>query len=422
MSFRRYLDLGAQMGVDADLRHKIQLTNGFCALLQLALLFFAVVDALRGAFAEVAIDVVVAVVVAMPPLLNGFKRYGTARATLVVIANAGALLDCWVLGSGAGLPYLFVCTATLTCALYDRNEAPSLVAGLALALGGMVVSAQFPENGHIPTDPATRRLLGPLTMGFCVLAMSSIVLHLNSTKTAYARTLAQLSKMAALGRLAAGLAHEVNNPLTVIRGRARQLATGAATDAVDRTLAELVSTSIETNVERIARITKEMLAFAQVPEATSIGVVAAAEVVAGTADTCRTSFGDKGVTIAVDAAAGIDFVGDFTHVQQALIQLVTNARDALDPTGGIITITAGRVGSRVFIDVANFGPGIPDALAERVMEPFFTTKPIGKGTGLGLSLAKGLLEASGGSLHLTRREGPTTFRILLPAATEPQAG
>jgi two-component system NtrC family sensor kinase len=104
-----------------------------------------------------------------------------------------------------------------------------------------------------------------------------------------------------------------------------------------------------------------------------------------------------------------------TEMQQVFLNLVNNALDAMEKTGGIITLGAKRAGNNIIVTVSDNGPGIADANMARVFDPFYTTKPVGKGTGLGLSICYGIINKIGGDInvHSTKGEG-ATFEIRFP--------
>ena len=101
------------------------------------------------------------------------------------------------------------------------------------------------------------------------------------------------------------------------------------------------------------------------------------------------------------------------------MNLINNAIDAMEKTGGIITLTSKLMGDNILVIVTDNGPGIADANLSRIFEPFYTTKPVGKGTGLGLSICYGIVKKIGGDIqaHSVKGEG-TTFEILIPQNTE----
>jgi two-component system NtrC family sensor kinase len=115
--------------------------------------------------------------------------------------------------------------------------------------------------------------------------------------------------------------------------------------------------------------------------------------------------------------------GSLSEMQQVLLNLINNALDAMEHTGGSLEITAMVVEGNLWISVADTGPGIPEANLERIFDPFFTTKPVGKGTGLGLSICYGIVTKMGGEIDAQSTVGVgTTFRIRLPIGRAGEVG
>jgi two-component system NtrC family sensor kinase len=111
------------------------------------------------------------------------------------------------------------------------------------------------------------------------------------------------------------------------------------------------------------------------------------------------------------------------EAQQVLVNLLNNAIDAVEPTGGLVTVTTRLDGDHVVVDVADNGPGIPSYVLPRIFDPFFTTKPVGKGTGLGLSICYGIVRKQGGDMTVNTAEGiGTTFHVKLAVPKSEKSG
>ncbi len=228
--------------------------------------------------------------------------------------------------------------------------------------------------------------------------------------------LLQASKLAALGELAAGVAHEVNNPATTILSRASFLLSdhdGRPSDERED-LSAIVS-----QAQRIAQITRNLLVFSR-PQALDIRAVSATRILAGGLHPLNQLLRERRIAVEEQAPPDVPAVlADEPSLVRALENIFRNAIDAM-PEGGTITIRAakdeGSRGTRVILEISDTGIGIePDKLA-RIFDPFFTTKEVGKGTGLGLSIVHGIIKEHGGSIRVESQLGAgTKFVIALPA-------
>ena len=227
----------------------------------------------------------------------------------------------------------------------------------------------------------------------------------------------QSEKLAALGQLLAGVAHELNNPLSVVRGRSELLEEQLAGTPYATSLRKLTEAA-----DRCARIVKAFLAMArQTGPQRVMGHVN--DLVDIATDLASHGLRSAGITLDMQLSDTIPEIEmDDDQIVQVLINLVVNAQQALEevPAPRRLTIRTGHdpVAGTVSIEVADNGPGIPAALAARVFDPFFTTKAVGKGTGLGLSVCKGIVEGHDGRFTLLETPGGgATFRVVLPVRT-----
>ena len=222
----------------------------------------------------------------------------------------------------------------------------------------------------------------------------------------------QREKLAALGSLLAGVAHELNNPLSVVVARAVMLEEQG--DPATRAAA----VKIRAAADRCARIVRTFLAMArqQRPER---GRVAINDVVSAALDITAYAVRTSGIEVELDLAPVPPIHADADQIHQVLLNLIINAQHALQDHPGTrrIHVSTRHDGhlEEVHITVADSGPGIPAELRKRVFEPYFTTKPIGIGTGVGLAVSLGIVEAHGGTLSVDcPPDGGAVFRIVLP--------
>jgi len=233
------------------------------------------------------------------------------------------------------------------------------------------------------------------------------------------RAVARAEKLAAVGRLAAGVVHEINNPLATISACAESLESRLNEGAFDESpmvedLREYLGL-IRSEAFRCKMITNGLLDFSRTRASDHV-TIDLGDVIGSVIRLLSHQKRRSAVEFRVNMAEDLARVsGDPGQLQQALIALATNALDAM-VISGILTIDAKNDAGKVVVEVIDNGVGIPPENLPKIFEPFFTTKEIGKGTGLGLAVCYGILTEHGGSLDVQSTVGVgTTFTITLPA-------
>ncbi|MGB6595788.1 MAG: ATP-binding protein [Candidatus Acidiferrum sp.] len=230
--------------------------------------------------------------------------------------------------------------------------------------------------------------------------------------------LLQTEKLAALGQMVTGIAHELSNPLTSILGYSQRL-------LVRKDLAGRAEEArqIYEEAERASTILRQLLLSAREtrPERKR---VALNQVVLRAMELQRFGSAAEKIRIELDLDPTLPFVnGDSGQLQQVLMNLIGNARQAIVQEGkeGTIRLRTAKIGDRrVLLQVIDDGPGVPQTILARIFDPFFTTKPVGIGTGLGLSIVLSVVREHGGQVHVASPpEGGAVFSIEIPAASEP---
>jgi two-component system, NtrC family, sensor kinase len=228
----------------------------------------------------------------------------------------------------------------------------------------------------------------------------------------------EAGKLASVGELAAGIAHEINNPVAVMVEEAGwiedlltepEFHTGENLDELKRALVQ-----IKTQGARCREITHKLLSFARKtdPKEREIQINDVLEEIVSLLE--QRAQNDN-VRIMSQLAADLPTVyASPSEMQQVFLNLVNNAIDAIGANGGTIELTSRLEGKYVVVDVADTGEGIPKANLARIFDPFFTTKPVGKGTGLGLSICYGIVNKLGGEVSVNSAVGlGTTFHVRL---------
>jgi len=251
------------------------------------------------------------------------------------------------------------------------------------------------------------------------LASFAIKLRLDLTEQErLQRHLIQSEKLASLGETIAGIAHEINNPLTSILTNAQLLALrrGGAAD-------ETSISAIVLEAKRTADLVKNLLAFSR-KESKKREVIGINELVKQAVNLKRYQLRVNNIQlIAEPSEISFPVLVTAQQMQQVLLNLLNNAEQAIAKTErpGIIRLECGRRGENVFITTTDNGTGIPAHILPFIFDPFFTTKSLGEGTGLGLSIAHTLIENHGGTISAKSEPGHTVFTIELPMARSPKA-
>ena len=228
------------------------------------------------------------------------------------------------------------------------------------------------------------------------------------------QNLVRASKLASVGRLAAGIAHEIGNPLAAVRGYLSLLKSGLpveqANDVLDRSRSELV---------RIHETIQKLLTYARTGEERpeEPGPFDAGKVVEEAMGLARGHPDLRGVEIEADPLpSALDAHGHPGHLHQVLVNLLLNAGHAVSGrSDGRIRVEVAHDEAAVVVSVLDNGTGVPDDLKEVIFDPFYTTKDPGRGTGLGLAVSRALMEAMGGDLTVDDpAAGGAAFRVVVP--------
>jgi signal transduction histidine kinase len=220
--------------------------------------------------------------------------------------------------------------------------------------------------------------------------------------------LARAERMAAVGQMAANVAHQVGTPLNLISGYVQMVREGSV-DARTRERLEIV----ERQIQQVTGVLRSMLDHAR--QKSPRELVDLASVVRFACETAQPQLALSGVELRLRIEENLPAIeADATQLELVAINLIKNSLDAM-PYGGTLTVSASEIESGVQLEVADTGSGIPPEMLARVFEPWVTSKTIGQGTGLGLSIAREVIEAHGGTITIRNVEsGGAAVTIRLP--------
>jgi two-component system NtrC family sensor kinase len=296
----------------------------------------------------------------------------------------------------------------------------------------LLVCQQDASDAFLPLHQARRLALVISLAALALLALTTVLLtrglvariaQADQDKELLNQQIIQAGKLASLGELAAGVAHEINNPLAIMVEEAGWMQDLMSSDADllaqsgHQTEYQRALQQIQTHGRRCKEITVKLLGFARSTysplQPTQLNNLAR-----DVASLVERPARFANVTLVLELAPELpDIQASPPELQQVLMNLVNNALDAMESGGGKLFIRTRREEKGgVLLEVADTGPGIPAAVLSRIFDPFFTTKPVGKGTGLGLSICYGIVHKLGGRLEVKSapKQG-ATFLVHLPA-------
>lgn len=262
---------------------------------------------------------------------------------------------------------------------------------------------------NVNVDIKSRDEIGQLSTSFNDMA-DELLVRERSLKSAQL-ALVQSEKMAAVGTLSAGLAHEVKNPLSAVLGYAQLSKRKLSQPDVIRKHLD----TIESETRRCNEIISNLMQFSR-QEKGQFTDVCINEVVEKSVAIVDHQLGLKNVQINTELTPDVpEIIGNQNQLQQVLMNLAINAQQAMEPDGGTVDIATYFDDEKVYISVSDTGPGISEEVADKIFEPFYTTKAAGEGTGLGLSVTYGIIRDHKGEIRVEKADsGGARFVIELP--------
>ncbi|HEX8949324.1 MAG TPA: DUF3365 domain-containing protein [Dissulfurispiraceae bacterium] len=314
-----------------------------------------------------------------------------------------AAIDTFVFGMGT-LWFLFI-------ALYGtfRQLVTSPLNNLSRIFRGIAGGTE-PLGKDIPVTRSDD--IGDLTESFNLLAKHLLDAQEKLKKTAeIEKQMMETEKLAALGQLSAGVAHEINNPLGGIRLCFDNLINTGMDEDTRKQHIEVINQGFD----RIHNIVRHLLDFSK-NTPLRINPASIGRIIGNTLKLSEYLITRKGIILVKEIAGGIpDLMVDSNKLEQVFLNLLLNAVQAMD-SGGILKIRAWHEKGLCLVSVADTGKGIPRDIITKIFDPFFTTKGVGEGTGLGLTVSKAIVEQHKGSLEVDTSEKGTVFTVRLPVA------
>lgn len=384
------------------------LVRNIALVAMVSLSLFAINDFLAGMMTTVYVFVFnVFVVLPLVFFLISRNQLEIAKGLILLLLNVCVLIADISTPYDDGVRFFFIPVGLIALMFYDINERVKLAYGLLLPLVGFGLS--IPPELHIAPEIENVHLSLELSKTINFIGIYGVTIAEILVFVRYIRDLrveaALHAKFSSLGILSSGIAHEINNPLSIIKGRAEILQHKINVGA-DPTALKNEAVAIGKTVDRISRIVKGFRIFTRDSSADPFQPVPATIIVETAMDLCFEKIERAGIKVDVRMHHELVVQGLETQLIQVLVNLMNNARDAVENTPDAwirIDVLKDR------ITVTDSGTGIPHQIVDQIMLPFFTTKGANQGSGLGLSICKGILEFHGGELFLDRRAPNTCF-------------
>ncbi|MES2962680.1 MAG: ATP-binding protein [Bdellovibrionota bacterium] len=399
----------------------LRLTNVLLMLMTCGSIVWTLVLAASGAVQAAVVNSSAPFVFAGGLLLMKWGFTKLARLFVITIAFTGGYVVCTVVGREAYFQFIFLFASAFSVIFFAREEKYLLGFSLLFALScfaGLEVTDYRPFAGFERATLSVDSLLFMRLMS-ATLIWGLMVGHFGyfvKRRRISQEQLVSSSKMVAMGRMAAGIAHEVNNPLQRIVGHADRLKFMAASGSVAPDQISVLSEQIQVVAMRIASIVKGLLALSRDASNDPLEEVALSSVINLSLDYCRARLESHDVQLRVgEIPAQWTVLGRETQLSEVLLNVMSNAFDAaVESKEKWIQIEATLAGSMIEISVTDSGAGVKEDLRLKIFDPFFTTKPVGKGTGLGLSVSQGIMNVHGGHIALDSKSARTRFVITVP--------
>ena len=427
---RRIAEWGIHPDTPLEQAHHFRLTNVlllfmfFASFLQTALCF------LTGAYDAGLLNSTAPVVFGSGLLLMKEGRTTIARVFVVIISYTAGYAVVASMGPESYFQFIFLFASAFSLAFFSVHERGLLAFGLITPIfyfALLEITHYEPVLGMSRAQPGPNQIIAMRIVSM-VIIWSLMVFHffyfIRDRRKAQEQ-LVSSAKMVSMGRMAAGIAHEVNNPLQLIVSHAermKNMATKAFAPASDASPDRLIAVAdqIQSVAMRIGSINKGLLAISRDAASDPMHEVSVRTVLNLSLDLCRAHLESNRVELRVSEFPQTwTVIGRETQLSEVILNLLNNAYDAvLEAAVRRIEIEVKAEREWIEIAISDSGPGVSPKVVHRIFDPFFTTKPLGKGTGLGLSISHGIMAAHGGHIAYDPRASGARFLIRIPRGVD----
>ena len=358
-------------------------------------------------------------------LLMRSGRTHLARVLVLTIGYGAAYIMAAILGPAVEFQFIILIASAMAFTFFRLKEWKYVLYGLVLPLASLVLlelTNYQPvlglERAHFSASQLTAIRLTTVSVVWLMM-IGQFAYFIRSRQMAQEQLIAS-AKLVALGQLAAGIAHEVNNPLAVISGLAQRLSLLSADGTLTQEEIQKTGDKIADVSERIGSIVRGLLALSRDASGDPFVEIPLDRVLNLTLDCCRVRVEAQGVSFRVDEIPkNCRVIGREAQISEVFLNLINNSLDAIKLLDDRwIEIKVNSTGAHAEVAITDSGNGIPLVVRRKMFDPFFTTKPAGKGTGLGLSVSRGIMTAHRGQISYDDKSPRTRFVIRLPAVSE----
>jgi signal transduction histidine kinase len=412
-------------GVNEETSHEeaghCRLTNALLYFLLLSSFIETAVCLSTGAYQAALLNLGAPVVFGTGLLLMRAGHTVAARLLVLTVSYVSTFALATILGPDAQFQIVILSASALSFAFFPLEKWKLLFFGLALSFISFVLlelTHYKPILGLTRSSLTYSQLLmvrvTTVSMVW-LLVVGHLVYYMRGRRLTQERLISS-AKMVALGQMAAGIAHEVNNPLFLIVGHAERLKNLVVEGSVPVSEVNAISEQIQTISMRIGAIVHGLQALSRDGSADPFIQIHLSSLLNLSLDYCRARIQSHGVELRIsDIPEHWNVIGREAQLSEVFLNVLNNALDAvLELEERWIHVEANADPDYVRIAITDSGLGIPAALHHKIFDPFFTTKPVGKGTGLGLSVSRGIMNAHRGQLLYDEQSARTRFIIRIP--------
>lgn len=423
--FRQISEWGVTLETPAEKAHHLRLTNilllfmFFASIIQTGILF------LSGAFEAAILNSTAPFVFATGLIFMKIGYTSVARLFVLSISFVFGYAVAAALGPDSYFQFIFLFASAFAIVFFSATEKSLLVLGVfapIIILTLLEMTNYQPILGMSRAN-LSRDHLGIMRMGTMIVIWGIMIFHFIYFVRGRKKLQEQLvssAKMVGMGRMAAGIAHEVNNPLQLIVSRAERVKALTLQPQINTFEVAKDADQILLVAMRIASIVKGLLALSRDASRDDMRPVQVQSVLNSSLDFCRARLESKNIDFKV-CSIPLDWSvrGRPTQLSEVLLNVLNNSFDAvMEAEEKWVEIRAAADDQWIELSVLDSGGGVDPVVQHKIFDPFFTTKPVGQGTGLGLSVSQGIVSGHGGQIFLDDSSPCTRFVIRLPRSNE----